>query len=32
MNNTKESYYGDTIGLLNMLLISGNWWNPVAEL
>ncbi|WP_430815063.1 glycosyl hydrolase family 8 [Carboxylicivirga sp. RSCT41] len=24
----KESYYGDTIGLLNMLLISGNWWNP----
>ena len=25
---TRESYYGDTICLLNMLLISGNWWNP----
>lgn len=25
----KESYYSDTICLLNMLLISGNWWNPV---
>ncbi|MCG8580362.1 MAG: glycosyl hydrolase family 8 [Bacteroidales bacterium] len=24
----KVSYYGDTLGLLNMLLISGNWWNP----
>lgn len=31
MKNTKESYFADTICLLNMLLISGNWWNPVAE-
>ncbi|MBR8535308.1 hypothetical protein KDU71_07035 [Carboxylicivirga sediminis] len=23
-----ETYYSDTITLLNMLLISGNWWNP----
>jgi hypothetical protein len=23
-------YYGDTINLLCMLLISGNWWSPVA--
>jgi endo-1,4-beta-D-glucanase Y len=23
-------YYGDTINILCMLLISGNWWSPVA--
>ncbi len=23
-----SGYYSDTIALLNMLLISGNWWNP----
>ncbi len=28
ISNTKESYYSDSITLLNMLLISGNWWNP----
>jgi endo-1,4-beta-D-glucanase Y len=27
--NWKESYYGDTINLLCMLLISGNWWAPI---
>ncbi|MBO0798974.1 MAG: chitosanase [Blastocatellia bacterium] len=27
--NWRESYYGDTINLLCMLLISGNWWAPV---
>jgi endo-1,4-beta-D-glucanase Y len=26
--NWRESYYGDTINLLSMLLISGNWWAP----
>ncbi len=25
-----SGYYPDTISLLNMLLISGNWWNPAA--
>jgi endo-1,4-beta-D-glucanase Y len=24
----KDSYYGDTINLLCMFLISGNWWSP----
>jgi len=28
IRNSKESYYEDTIALLNMLVISGNWWNP----
>ncbi|MCU4156874.1 hypothetical protein J1N10_12875 [Carboxylicivirga sp. A043] len=28
IKSKQESYYGDTITLLNMLLISGNWWNP----
>jgi len=28
IKNWKESYYGDTINLLCMLLISGNWWAP----
>jgi endo-1,4-beta-D-glucanase Y len=29
IRNWRESYYGDTINLLCMLLISGNWWAPV---
>jgi len=28
--NLRESYYGDTINLLCMLLISGDWWAPVG--
>ncbi len=24
----RSSYFGDTIGMLNLLMISGNWWNP----
>lgn len=28
IKDTKETYYGDTINLLCMLLISGNWWAP----
>jgi endo-1,4-beta-D-glucanase Y len=27
--NWREGYYGDTINLLCMLLISGNWWAPI---
>jgi endo-1,4-beta-D-glucanase Y len=26
----KDSYYGDTINMLCMLLISGNWWSPTC--
>jgi endo-1,4-beta-D-glucanase Y len=26
----KDSYYGDTINLLCMFLISGNWWTPAG--
>jgi endo-1,4-beta-D-glucanase Y len=29
-NGGNGDYYGDTINLLCMLLISGNWWSPVA--
>jgi endo-1,4-beta-D-glucanase Y len=29
--NWKEGYYGDTINLLSMLLISGNWWAPIEH-
>ncbi|TRX70966.1 glycosyl hydrolase family 8 [Carboxylicivirga sp. M1479] len=28
IKSNRNSYYDDTICLLNMLLISGNWWNP----
>ncbi len=28
--HAKGQYYDDTLTLLNLLLISGNWWNPVA--
>lgn len=28
MQDAKHSYYPDTITLLSMLLISGNWWAP----
>ncbi|MBU2711848.1 glycosyl hydrolase family 8 [Zooshikella harenae] len=28
MRKTKDSYYSDTINLLAMLFISGNWWTP----
>jgi endo-1,4-beta-D-glucanase Y len=29
--NWREDYYGDTINLLCMLLISGNWWPPTPH-
>jgi endo-1,4-beta-D-glucanase Y len=29
--NWRESYYGDTVNLLCMLLISGNWWAPIES-
>ena len=28
INNWRAEYYGDSINLLTMLLISGNWWSP----
>jgi hypothetical protein len=28
INNWRSEYYGDSINLLCMLLISGNWWAP----
>lgn len=28
LSGTHESYYSDTISLLSMLFISGNWWAP----
>ncbi|RDH42302.1 glycosyl hydrolase family 8 [Zooshikella ganghwensis] len=28
MRKSKDSYYSDTINLLAMLFISGNWWTP----
>ena len=31
LKDSKGGYYDDTLCLLNMLLISGNWWNPVAQ-
>jgi endo-1,4-beta-D-glucanase Y len=31
ITNWRESYYGDTINLLSMLLISGNWWAPISQ-
>jgi endo-1,4-beta-D-glucanase Y len=31
ITNWRESYYGDTINLLCMLLISGNWWAPISH-
>jgi endo-1,4-beta-D-glucanase Y len=30
IKNWKDGYYGDTINLLCMLLISGNWWSPAS--
>lgn len=30
IRNNKETYYEDNVTLLCMLLISGNWWNPVS--
>ena len=30
-NTREESYFGDTINLLCMLLISGNWWKPETD-
>jgi len=30
MTTSYNSYYPDTINLLTMLLISGNWWDPIA--
>lgn len=29
IRNNKETYYEDNVTLLCMILISGNWWNPV---
>jgi hypothetical protein len=23
-----DDYYGDTIRLISMIIMSGNWWNP----
>ena len=31
IKNRKESYYGDSINLLCMLFISGNWWAPGTQ-
>jgi hypothetical protein len=31
IKNWRKNYYGDTINLLCMLLISGNWWAPISE-
>lgn len=31
ISSTKESYYEDSINLLSMLLISGNWWAPAGS-
>ncbi len=31
IKDVKEAYYADTINLLCMLLISGNWWNPEVD-
>jgi hypothetical protein len=28
MAQSREGYYEDSIGLLSMLIISGNWWRP----
>ncbi len=28
ISSTREDYYGDSISLLCMILISGNWWAP----
>jgi endo-1,4-beta-D-glucanase Y len=30
IKNWRESYFEDTVNLLCMLLISGNWWSPTA--
>ncbi len=30
ISNLKEGYYGDSINLLCMLFISGNWWKPTG--
>lgn len=30
MVKTSDSYYSDSINLLSLLFISGNWWAPVA--
>lgn len=32
INNQKESYYEDSINLLCMFFISGNWWKPGSDL
>ena len=29
IRNNKETYYEDNVTLLCMLMISGNWWNPL---
>jgi len=31
MKTMQANYFGDTICLLNMIMISGNWWNPSVE-
>jgi endo-1,4-beta-D-glucanase Y len=31
IKNRREGYYEDTINLLCMLLISGNWWAPISD-
>ncbi|MBI3898014.1 MAG: discoidin domain-containing protein [Gammaproteobacteria bacterium] len=31
MVTQKDSYYDDSINLLSMLFISGNWWAPIAS-
>lgn len=29
--NVEDPYFKDTLSLLNMLMISGNWWSPTNE-
>ncbi|MBO0861736.1 MAG: chitosanase [Chloracidobacterium sp.] len=31
IKNWREDYYGDTLNLLCMLLISGDWWAPISH-
>lgn len=28
MTSTKKNYYDDTLNMLSLLLVSGNWWSP----
>jgi hypothetical protein len=30
IKNDRSSYYGDSLNLLSMLFISGNWWIPTS--